>query len=167
MMIEPFRHNSWATQRLLDFCRELDPALLEATARGTYGSIQDTLAHLVGTEESLVGIVEGIPPAGLPPPFASLEDLHERSRWLSERWERALEGDVHPERLVETDRSSGRLVRVGTVLAQTVYHGTHYRAHVCIVLSTVDIQPPALDGWAYGAWLSERPERRYPRREPV
>ena len=53
MMIEPFRHNSWATLRLLDFCREIDPGLLDATARGTYGSIGETLAHLVGMEEVL------------------------------------------------------------------------------------------------------------------
>jgi len=167
MMIEPFRHNSWATLRLLDFCREIDPGLLDATARGTYGSIGETLAHLVGMEEVLAGIVEGIPPTGSPPQFTSLDDLHERARWLSERWERALEGELHPERLVEAGRVGGRLVRVGTVLAQAIHHGNHHRTHVCTILRTVDIQPPALDCWAYGAWLRERPERPNYRREPV
>jgi uncharacterized damage-inducible protein DinB len=164
MMIEPFRHNSWATLRLLDFCRDLDPSLLDASATGTYGSIKDMLAHLIGSEEELAGMVEGIPPSGPPPRFASLDDLHERARWLSERWERALEGEVHPERLV--DRGQQRLVRIGTVLAQAVHQGNHLRSQVCTVLTTVDVRPPALDGWAYGAWLNERPERRL-RREPV
>ena len=59
-MIEPFRHNSWATLRLLEFLREVDPVLLEATAPGAYGSIRATLAHLVGAEESLAAICEGV-----------------------------------------------------------------------------------------------------------
>jgi uncharacterized damage-inducible protein DinB len=163
MLIELFRHDSWANMRLLDFCRELDPSLLDATTRGTYGSIKDTLARVVGEEEELAGIAEGIPPSGPPPPFTSLDDLYERARWLAERWERALEGDVHPERLVE--RESNRLVRLGTVLAQAVHLGNALRAEVCVVLRTVDIQPPSLDGWAYGAWLNDRPERR--RREAL
>jgi uncharacterized damage-inducible protein DinB len=164
MMIEPFRHNSWATLRLLDFCRDLDPSLLDASATGTYGSIKDTLGYLIGEEEALAGMVEGIPQSGQPPRFTSLDDLQERARWLSERWERALEGDVHPERLVDSGQQ--RLVRIGTVLAQVVHQGNHFRSQICTILSTVDVRPPALDGWAYGSWLNERPERRL-RREPV
>jgi uncharacterized damage-inducible protein DinB len=156
-MIEPFRHNSWATLRLLEFCRDMDPALLDASAPGTFGPVGETLAHLVGWEEVLAGMIEGAAQHGAPPSFTSLDDLLERARWLAERWDRCLEREPHPERLVERDESgTRRLVRVGTVLAQVVHHGNHHRAQVCTSLSTVDIQPPALDGWAYGAWLSER-----------
>ena len=163
-MIEPFRHNAWANLRLLDFCRDLNPSLLDATAAGIDGSIKDRLAHLIGAEEDLVGMVEGMPSSGPPPRFTSLDDLQERARWLSERWERALESAVHPERLVDSGQQ--RLVRIGTVLAQVVHHGNHVRSQICTILRSVDVRPPALDGWAYGSWLNERPERRL-RREPV
>jgi uncharacterized damage-inducible protein DinB len=160
-MIEPFRHNSWATLRLLDFCRAIDPALLGASAPGTYGSVGDTLAHLVGWEEVLAGTVEGASGQGQPPPFSTLDDLVERARRLAERWERSFEPEPHPERLVDIEiAGERRLVRVGTVLAQVVHHGNHHRSQVCTVLSTVDIEPPQIDGWAYGAWLADRPRRR-------
>ncbi len=161
MMIELFRHNSWATLRLIDFCRELDPSLLDASARGNFGSVKETLAHLVGVEEMLAGMVEGTSPHGQPARFTSLDDLHERARWLSERWERLLEPPPHPERLVERGSGARReLVRLGTVLAQVIHHGNHHRSQVCTVLSTLDIQPPVLDGWAYGAWAAERRDRQ-------
>ena len=167
-MIEPFRHNSWATIRLLEYCRDVDPAVLDASAPGTFGPVRDTLAHLVGWEEVLVGAVEGIPPSGQPPHFTSLDDLLERAHRLAERWLRTLEQEPHPERLVEFGTGgSRRLVRAGTVLAQAVHHGNHHRSQVCTVLSTVDIQPPALDGWAYGTWLAETADRRRRREDAL
>lgn len=167
-MIEPFRHNSWATLRLLEFLREIDPVLLEATAPGAYGSIRATLAHLVGAEETLAAIFEGVP-AHARPRFTSLDDLHERARWLRDRWLRCLEGEHHPERIVERERygSEPRLIRVGTVLAQVVYSGNHYRAQICMILATLDIEPPALDAWAYGVQLAERTDRERWRRDAV
>jgi uncharacterized damage-inducible protein DinB len=163
LLIELFGHNSWATLRLLDFCRELDPGLLDASAPGVYRPINETLAHLVGSEEMLAGIVEGTPPGGPSPRFTSLDDLQQRSRWLAERWARLVERDPHPERVVERDRQQRRLVRVGTVLTQVLHHSPHHRAQVCTVLRTVKIVPPALDAWTYGAWLAERADR-LPRR---
>jgi uncharacterized damage-inducible protein DinB len=160
-MIEPFRHNSWATIRLLEFCRDLDPTLLDTSATGTYGPVNETLAHLVGWEEVLAAAVEGSGPQDAPPRFASVDDLLERARWLAERWERILDPEPHPERLVEFGvTGSRRLVGAGTVLAQVVHHGNHHRSQVCTALSTVDIEPPALDAWAYATWTAENAERR-------
>jgi uncharacterized damage-inducible protein DinB len=167
LLIEVFHHNSWATLKLLEFCRDLDPSLLDASAPGTYGPINETLAHLVGTEEILAGMVEGTAPGGQPPRYTSLDDLQERSRCLAERWTRLLEQEPHPERVVERDRHERRLVRVGTILAQVLYHAPHHRAQVCTVLRTVKIVPPALDAWTYGTWVVERTERLRRRSDPV
>lgn len=160
-MIEPFRHNSWATIRLLEFCRDLDPALLGTSATGTYGPIRETLAHLVGWEEVLAAAIDGTGPQDSPPGFASVGDLLERARRLTEGWERRLEPEPHPERLVEFGVSGGRRwVRAGTVLSQVIHHGNHHRSQVCTALSTIGIEPPALDAWAYGTWAAENVERR-------
>ncbi|HEY7201470.1 MAG TPA: DinB family protein [Candidatus Dormibacteraeota bacterium] len=167
-MIEPFRHNAWATLRLLEFCRDLDPAMLDASAPRTYGPINETLAHVVGTEEMLAAMVEGAAATGPPPGFTSVDDLLERARWMAERWERLLESAPHPERLVEVDRAGVRqLVRVGTVLAQVVHHGNHHRSLICSALTGIGLEPPRLDGWAYGAWLAERIDPRHRRPDIV
>lgn len=169
MIIEPFRHNAWATLRLLEFCRELDPAILEASAPGSFGSIGQTLARMVGVEETLACLVEGVPPHGYPARFSSLDDLHDRVRRLRERWERILAFEHHPERLVEGDRggSERRLIRVGTIVAQAVHVGNHHRAQICMILASLDIEPPVLDAWTYGAHLPERGDRERWRRDAV
>src|SRR5262249_41598006 len=99
-MIEPFRHNSLATNRLLEFCRDRGPAPLEASAPGTYGPVKETLAHYLGWEEVLAGAVEGTAPQAQPVRFTSVDDLLERGRSLAERWERLLEPEPHPARLL-------------------------------------------------------------------
>lgn len=160
-MIEPFRHNSWANIRLLEFCRDLDPALLDTSAAGTFGPIKETIAHAVGWEEVLAAAAEGSGAQDPPPRFTSVDDLLERARWLTERWERLLGAEPHPERLVEFGvTGSRRLIRAGTVFAQVVHHGNHHRSQVCTALATVDIEAPALDAWAYAAWTTDNAERR-------
>src|SRR5258708_3444319 len=39
--------------------------------------------------------------------------------------------------------------RPAAVLAQAINHGAEHRAHVCTVLGAHDLQPPALDAFAY------------------
>lgn len=160
-MIDSFRHNSWATLRLLAFCRDLDPALLETPTAGTYVTIREELAALVSGEEALAGMVEGTGGQHVPPARpTSIDDLVDRAEWLAERWERCLEHGAHPERLVEHDLGGEqRLVRVGSVLTQAIHQANRHRAQVLLALSAVDIEPPVLDGSAYGAWMAERDGR--------
>ena len=109
----------------------------------------------------LAGAVEGTAPHDAPPRFASVDDLLERATRLADRWERSLDPVPHPERLVELGVSGARrLVAVGTVLTQVLHHGNHHRAQVCMALSTVDIEPPALDAFAFSAWSAETSGRR-------
>ena len=42
-----FRHNRWANLRLLERCATLTSEQLNATMTGGYGSIRDTLEHIV------------------------------------------------------------------------------------------------------------------------
>ena len=46
-----YAYNAWANARVFAVCGGLDQAHLEERAPGTFGSIEDTLKHLVSTEE--------------------------------------------------------------------------------------------------------------------
>ena len=46
-----FAYNGWANAQVFAICRDVDHARLEATAPGTFGSIEETLKHLVGVED--------------------------------------------------------------------------------------------------------------------
>jgi hypothetical protein len=48
-LVELFRHKTWATLLLIEACQGLDEEMLDATTPGTYGTIRDTLHHLVTT----------------------------------------------------------------------------------------------------------------------
>jgi len=45
------RYNAWANARVFACCRGVDPTELGAEAKGTLGTIEETLKHLVGVEE--------------------------------------------------------------------------------------------------------------------
>ena len=47
---DAFAHHVWATNRLIDACSELTAEQLETSLPGTYGSILDTMRHLVGSD---------------------------------------------------------------------------------------------------------------------
>src|SRR5216683_5557216 len=96
-LLELYRHKTWATLRLIEFCQGLSDEALDATTPGTFGTIRETLRHLVAAEEGYFSTVtrktlwEPIPdyPAKLeeladgPIP---LGELAERIRSLGRRW---------------------------------------------------------------------------------
>src|SRR6202023_4046924 len=59
---DAFAHHTWATVRLIDACLALSPEQLAAGVPGTYGSIIQTLRHLVdGDGFYLYGLTGDLP----------------------------------------------------------------------------------------------------------
>src|SRR5438309_9897088 len=81
-----FHHNTWANLKLLDFCEALSEEQLDASATGTYGSIRDTLVHLIRAEVSYVHRVNGEWPDEPVPhdPFAGFAVLKRTVRWTGD-----------------------------------------------------------------------------------
>jgi len=44
-------HNAWANRRLIDVCSTLTDEQLDTGAEGTFGSIRDTLVHILESEQ--------------------------------------------------------------------------------------------------------------------
>ena len=57
LLDEAFAHHVWATLRILDACDKLSPEQLTASSPGTYGSILDTIRHLVGADASYLFVM--------------------------------------------------------------------------------------------------------------
>src|SRR4029453_15953612 len=81
-----FAHNTWANLKLLDFCEKLGEAQPHAPAIGGFGSIRDTLWHIVGGEVSYVVRVNGkLPPTPVSPDqFPGFAALKEVARWTND-----------------------------------------------------------------------------------
>lgn len=155
-LIDAFRHNTWATRELLGVCGHLDSRQLDATAEGTFGSIIDTLWHLIAAESGYAARLTGEMPsfdadADEPPSVEQMEaDIDE----LAGRWERFLSKPFDAERVfhITWDTPDETYdVPAGVVLAQALHHGTDHRSQICTDLTVIGIEPPELGVWEYAA----------------
>src|SRR5689334_14139814 len=91
-----FGHNAWATAQVLATCQGLDEATLQATVPGTFGTILETVQHLIDSEASYLYRVSGAWPDH---PWrgdraVGLDVLAERAIVLAATWEQFLASDI-------------------------------------------------------------------------
>jgi len=143
------RHNTWANLTLLDFCREVDPATLDMTARGTYGSVYGTLQHLIGAQQWYVQLITGdvLGERIRRTERRSVDELITVARATGERLLLIAETE-DPNRRIEMN--DGRMSTVGVILAQLVHHGNEHRTQATTILGANGVEPPPISGWGYG-----------------
>jgi uncharacterized damage-inducible protein DinB len=147
-----FKYNLWANLRLLDACAHLSDAQLDATAKGTFGSVRETLMHLFAAEEGYVRHYNFTGTAPTPrladlTTFPGFDELRRRAeRSGKELIAVAERGDLS--RILSLDGGTYE-APVIAVLIQAVNHGIDHRSQIATLLSQQDSEPPELDGWAY------------------
>jgi uncharacterized damage-inducible protein DinB len=147
------RHNAWATAQILEFCQGLDEPTLQATVPGTYGTIIETLHHILDAEASYLFRLTG---AWSDYPWqrdeaVGLDVLAERAAMLAATWDRFLAGDVDTERLGEAYGDNGDVfaVRAGVFITQALHHANEHRAQICTILGARGDEPPDVSAWGY------------------
>lgn len=160
---EVFRHLNWANVALLDYCARLDTESLDMGSPGTYGSIRETLHHLVAAEEGYCNRVTGERPAeALGDSPAPLEELRGRMATLGPRWESVLANPTVAGNEFMT--GDGWIVAGVVVMVQAIHHAAEHRGHVLSILGARGLPVPDLSMWAYGqsrGLLRIDPNRRY------
>jgi len=146
-----FRHNRWANERILERCAGLTAEQLDATIVGAFGSIRDTLQHIVTAERSYFSrISTGQPyrrPENAPPlTIAEMtESVRASDSGLIEWAPKVQAGDT-----VQVNREGvPRDVPKTILLTQAINHATEHRAQIMAILTQLGIQPPELDSWSY------------------
>jgi uncharacterized damage-inducible protein DinB len=147
-LLELYRHKTWATLQLIEFCAGLTDGQLDATAPGTYGSIRDTLRHLVRAEEGYFWRISGrrLSEALGDAPVA-LGELAGRIRRLGPEWEALAQDQAVADREVTTP--DGWRQKAAIVMAQVIHHADDHRTHVLTVLGANGIEGPDIDVWNY------------------
>ena len=147
-----FGHHVWATIRVLDACAALDDAQLTTTVPGTYGSIIDTLRHLVGADVFYLDVLRGEREAFVDegsdiPTMRAVMEGHGRV------WQDLVAGDIDPATDVIEYEDSGYETHapLGIRLAQALHHGTDHRSQICTALTNLGIDPPSIDVWDFAA----------------
>jgi uncharacterized damage-inducible protein DinB len=72
-------------------------------------------------------------------------------------WADYLAGDLDPDGFVVRHRDDGTESGAPLTirLAQVIHHGTDHRSQVCTALTSLGIEPPAIDAWDF-AWKDGR-----------
>lgn len=146
-----FRHNLWANERLFAQCATLTDAQLDTALDGTYGTIRDTLLHIVRAERSYLSRISTgrryERPADAPPLEGDvlLAELRATGEGLIE-WA----PKVQPEDTVEIDwDGTPRQLPKAIILTQAINHATEHRAQVMAILTQLGIGPVDVSGWSY------------------
>jgi len=145
-----FKYNLWANLRLLDACAQLSDAQLDATTKGTFGSVRETLMHLFAAEEGYVRALTGKIPTPRLADLTHFPDFDELRR-RAERSGKELITVAEQGELSQILYLDGGIYEapVIVVLIQTVNHAIDHRSQIATLLSQEDVMPPDLDGWSY------------------
>ncbi len=150
---DAFAHHVWATTQLIDVCAALTPEQLQTVAPGTYGPILRTMQHLVGSDSWYLFDIAGDPARKIDPEQMDLNGLRAAIVSDGEAWSALVEAEPDPDTMVtEVDEDDGfeRDAPVGIRLAQALHHGTDHRSQICTALTSLGVEPPAIDVWDYG-----------------
>ena len=150
---DPFAHHVWATLRLVDTCLVLSPEQLSTGVPGTYGSILETMRHLVGADSSYLFALTGGRIPVIEEDQMDLPDLRTAMERNGAAWSALLAQDLDPDLVVVRRRDDGSESHApaGVRLAQALHHGTDHRSQICTALTTLAVEPPAIDVWDFAS----------------
>jgi uncharacterized damage-inducible protein DinB len=150
-----FEYNAWANLRLLDSCAGLSDEQLGSKTVGGYGSIYATLGHMVYAEVDYVTRVNGKQPANPLPmgEWAGFEVMREAVRWANEELLKLALSASSETMLVETFPEGTVRYRLADLMVQAHTHAMEHRTQVASILTSLGLEPPAMDTWA---WMEER-----------
>jgi uncharacterized damage-inducible protein DinB len=145
-----YRQNEWANLALIDHCRPLtDEQLDDASVVGVYGSIRDTLTHIVGAEGGYAARLgdTDLDRHSTDDPWPGFDRLAQYVRLA------AASLTVHAESLPMApflSRDGKSEIDAEVALVQMYHHSTHHRAEICTVLTQLGLEPLDLSAWSWG-----------------
>jgi uncharacterized damage-inducible protein DinB len=148
---DAFGHHVWATLRLVDTCLPLTPDQQGVAVPGTYGPILETVRHLVGADSSYLFATTGGRIPLIDEDNMDLKELRAEMESHGAAWLSLLAQDLDPDTIVVRRRDDGSEAHAPMAirLAQALHHGTDHRSQICTTLTTLGVEPPAIDVWDF------------------
>jgi uncharacterized damage-inducible protein DinB len=146
-----FSHHLWANLLLLNRCSELTDEQLDTSIPGSYGTIRDTLRHIVTAEQSYFSRISTgkRPPFPVKPPRMKIGEMIETAQKTGTgliEWATKVQADD----IVNLDwDGTPRDVPKTIILNQVINHATEHRSQIMTIMTQLGIDPPDLQSWAY------------------
>jgi uncharacterized damage-inducible protein DinB len=142
------RYNDWATQTLIDGCRTLTDAQLDApSVPGASGTIRYMLLHVVGSQQVQALRTTGVMRPVLDWNWDGWDALMERARGSGQRLI-DIAAATGEERQVKFEEGGKRYYfPLSFFLAHAVAHGDQHRSEIKMAMAAPGVASPDLDGW--------------------
>ena len=154
-LTELYAYNGWANRRVRKSIQDLDPEVFKRDLGASFGSLQQTVAHLVSAQWNWLGRWKGRS-AGRPLPSEAFASPGEANR----RWEevdRALGGFVDGldaaglQQSIALTSPQGRSYSspLWQAMLHVVNHSSYHRGQIAAMLRQVGVTPQATDLMLY------------------
>jgi uncharacterized damage-inducible protein DinB len=156
-LVRLYDYGYWANRNLLRVVAQLTPEQFTQTVAGSYGSVRNTLVHILSAEWGWLDRCGGHPrgPALKADAYPDLKSVTDT--WTNvEEWVRTfLEGlaDQDVDRLVEFQNPRGERMSMplGELLQHGAMHAVHHRGQVSLLLRELGYAPGNFDLLLYDA----------------
>lgn len=146
-----YDYNRWANRRILGAAASLPPEEFLENRGSSFGSLRDTLVHILGAEQVWLRRWEGESPTSYlaPAEFATVDALSpqwdELERGQSEFFDRLTDGAL--DRVVAYTNLAGERWRypLRQMLHHVANHSTYHRGQAVTLLRQLGSTPPATD----------------------
>jgi uncharacterized damage-inducible protein DinB len=146
-----FDYNYWANQKFFEVLSQLTDAQFIQPVAGSYGSIRNTLVHVLSAEwgwlDRCGGPARG--PALSASDYPTLASVRARWQQVEEHMRQFLASlsDADLERAVEFSIGNGpkQVMRLGELMHHAAIHGVHHRGQVALLVRSLGYAPGNVD----------------------
>ena len=146
-----YEYDAWANGRTLNACAALTPEQLTRNLGNSFGSVRDTLVHILGAQIVWIERLTGGAPAGLPSPEGYPDLASVRAKWaeIEPRLHAYVGGltQADLDRVLEYRNLKGLTFRdqIGHILQHLANHGSYHRGQVTTLLRQIGATPVNTD----------------------
>jgi uncharacterized damage-inducible protein DinB len=146
-----FSHNLWANLRLFEECNKLTDEQLDTSIIGVFGSIRDTLLHIVKAEQGYFSRISTGKRYSYPEDTSqmTISDMVAAVKITGESFiEWASKIKEFDTVRIDWDGTT-RDVPKTIILNQVINHATEHRSQIMSIMTQIGIEPPDVSSWSY------------------
>lgn len=146
-----FSHHLWANLVIFDLCCELTDEQLDAKIPGVYGTIRETLNHIMRAENSYYSRIKTGGPSNQPDNTLDLP-IREMRNKITKTGKGLIEWapQVKDSDLVELNWDGyPKEVPKSIILNQAINHATEHRSQIMSILTQIGIEAPDVSSWSF------------------
>jgi uncharacterized damage-inducible protein DinB len=146
-----YDYSYWANGKLFEVIAQLTPEEFTRPVAGSYGSIRNTMVHVLSAEAGWLDRCGGpkrgprLNPADFPTVESVMDAWNSVETHVREFLARLKDEDLARKAEYATDRSEKVSMPVGELMQHAAYHGVHHRGQVALLVRLLGHTPGNFD----------------------